>query len=200
MRKTLSIATKVSFETRARLERMRVKFGFKSVYEIIQFAIASLLRVADPEGDAPDDRDARVVQLSEMFADLDDYTRGEGQKRKLSAVVMVFERTHGKDARRLRVMPDGGYRVKPGWDAALSGIFADVSPVLSRNFRELCELTCERPAVALMHAVNSALDTAREIADDEEIAGDFREMSDAESPAYGERTRRTVGHSVNEDA
>lgn len=51
-----------------RAEAIRVKFGFKSVYEISQYLWGCFLRVADPEHEENDD--PVPEEIAAMFSDL----------------------------------------------------------------------------------------------------------------------------------
>lgn len=71
--KTISMQTKVTPETHARMEKLVHMGGFDSSYELLQYLITVFLRYADPEGEGAEVRteDNEMARWAEMFADWD---------------------------------------------------------------------------------------------------------------------------------
>lgn len=61
------VVTRLSLDNWGRVEEIRDKYGFKSVYEINQYLWACFLRVADPEHEENDD--PVPDEIADMFHD-----------------------------------------------------------------------------------------------------------------------------------
>lgn len=66
----IDIMSKVSPEAYARLNRIKERYGFASVYEIMQYLVSSFLRVADAENENTEDM-AQPVEIARLFQDLE---------------------------------------------------------------------------------------------------------------------------------
>lgn len=67
------VDTRVSLETYRRLNEVKNKYKFKSVYDILQSLIHCFLRYADPDND-PQKEDPLPKDIEDMF---DDMSEGE---------------------------------------------------------------------------------------------------------------------------
>ena len=65
---TKKVYSRVTPETFARLNEIKEKYGFSSVYEIVQSLIHSFLRVADPKNDPQ--TEPVPYEIEQMFSDL----------------------------------------------------------------------------------------------------------------------------------
>lgn len=70
---TKKIGSRVSLETYKRLDEIKEKYGFSSVYEIIQGLIHCFLRVADPEVDQQSE--PVPYDIEQMFAEMSEAER-----------------------------------------------------------------------------------------------------------------------------
>lgn len=64
--KWISIQSKVSANTAARLDKIVEKFGFASRYELMQYILSAFLKVADPEGE-PTEQSKELIEFAKMF-------------------------------------------------------------------------------------------------------------------------------------
>ena len=67
---TKKVYTRVSPETYRRLDEIKNKYGFKSIYEIVQILIHCFLRTTDPQNDpqidpVPYDIETMFMEMSE---------------------------------------------------------------------------------------------------------------------------------------
>jgi len=65
---TMKVYSRVTPETYRRLDDVKGKYGFRSVYEIIQSLVHCFLRVADPEQDVQ--IEPVPYEIEQMFSDL----------------------------------------------------------------------------------------------------------------------------------
>lgn len=70
---TRKVYSRVTPETYRRLDEIKAKYGFSSVYEIIQGLIHCFLRVADPEIDQQSE--PVPYDIEQMFADMSEAER-----------------------------------------------------------------------------------------------------------------------------
>lgn len=92
---TKKVYSRVTPDTYKRLNEVREKYGFSSVYEIMQSLIHCFLRVADPE------RDQQIepvpYEIEQMFADLSDaekHVEFEKPKRGVSKTLNNEPKPH----------------------------------------------------------------------------------------------------------
>lgn len=104
--------TKVSPATAERLDRIKERGGFRSRYEVVQAAVALMLKYADAEGEPLDpDEVEQVRSLRELFGSLtsvrDSLARVKpngGKKIEPSALVAFY----GKECLMLRTLDSSG--------------------------------------------------------------------------------------------
>lgn len=104
--------TKVSPATAERLDRIKERGGFRSRYEVVQAAVALMLKYADAEGEPLDpDEVEQVRSLQELFGSLtsvrDSLARVKpngGKKIEPSALVAFY----GKECLMLRTLDSSG--------------------------------------------------------------------------------------------
>lgn len=104
--------TKVSSATAERLDRIKERGGFRSRYEVVQAAVALMLKYADAEGEPLDpDEVEQVRSLQELFGSLtsvrDSLARVKpngGKKIEPSALVAFY----GKECLMLRTLDSSG--------------------------------------------------------------------------------------------
>lgn len=59
------VVVRISPDAWKRLDEIKEKYGFKSIYEIMQYLVGAFLRVADPEHEEPGD--PVPDEIAEMF-------------------------------------------------------------------------------------------------------------------------------------
>lgn len=72
------IDTYASKEDVARLKSICAKYGFKSIYQLLQYLVHCFLRVADPVNDPIDT--PLSIEIKEMFTDNADWEKHEHSK------------------------------------------------------------------------------------------------------------------------
>lgn len=71
-----------------RLCMIKEKYGFRSVYEILNYLVRSFLRVADPDNDTlADPLPVEIEEMFEGFADTESRYKGEKPKRRCNATI-----------------------------------------------------------------------------------------------------------------
>lgn len=202
-KRTVNVTAKVTPETRRRLERIRDRYGFRSVYEIVQYLLSAFLREADPEGEAEAARgDATSEALWEAARLFEGFEARRTrlvtaapesppalQLRELVAVFDVAGRRR-RQVRRLTAREDGGFTCHTGEADALSGLLHRLRPAAAALLGELSRTEGLEPADALYGALSAALIEARAREHEREVEGEFQRLQEAEAPRYGERTRR----------
>ena len=82
---TKKVYSRVTPETYKRLDEIKSRYGFSSIYEIVQSLIHCFLRVVDP--DADQQTDPVPYDIEQMFTDLSEaekHVEFEKPKRKAS--------------------------------------------------------------------------------------------------------------------
>nr|DAR52335.1 MAG TPA: protein of unknown function (DUF5388) [Caudoviricetes sp.]DAS72761.1 MAG TPA: protein of unknown function (DUF5388) [Caudoviricetes sp.] len=82
---TKKVYSRVTPETYQRLNTIKAKYGFNSVYEIIQSLIHCFLRVADPASDAQTEPIPYDIEMMfEEMSEAEKHVEFEKPKRKIS--------------------------------------------------------------------------------------------------------------------
>ena len=204
--KMVNLAVKVPQVAKERLERVRERCGFASVYDVLQTIVYAFLRAADPAGEAAplteaDERLAAFMRSFEGFSDARRPGRSRDAAMALRCVVGIYDVAgrRRREARTLRVGEDGGHRSVVGTPEAVTRVLRELVPQLWAASVELGTLLHLDPLMATMRAVRETLDYEREAANDMDMGEELAELSDAGAPAYGERTRRVKHKSVNDE-
>lgn len=130
MGKYINIMTKVSPATAERLDRIKERGGFRSKYEVVQAAVALMLKYADAEGEPLDpDEVEQVRSLQELFGSL----------------------TAVRDS-LARVKPNGGKKIEPSALVAFYGkeclmlkaLDAEGNSSTTTNVRDVLELVMSK--------------------------------------------------------
>lgn len=205
-KKMVNLAVKVPQAAKERLERVRARGGFSSVYDVLQSIIFAFLRAADPEGEAtpPTEADERLAAFMRSFEGFSDARRPwrlRDAAMALRCVVGIYDVAgrRRREARTLRVGEDGGHRCVVGTPEAVSRVLRELVPQLWAASVELGALLHLDPLMATMRAVRETLDYEREAANDMDMGEELSELSDACAPLYGERARRVKYKSVNDE-
>lgn len=204
--KMVNLAVKVPQVAKERLERVRERGGFSSVYDVLQSIVFAFLRVADPAGETapPTEADERLAAFMRSFESFT-VARRLGRQRDaamaLRCVVGIYDVAgrRRREARTLRVGEDGGHRCVVGTPEAVSRVLRELVPQLWAASVELGALLHLDPLMATMRAVRETLDYEREAANDTDMGEELAELSDACAPLYGERARRVKYKSVNDE-
>lgn len=206
MAKMVNLAVKVPQAAKERLDRVRERCGFASVYDILQTIVFAFLRAADPDGEAAplteaDERLAAFMRVFEEFPEPRRPGRPRDAAMSLRCVVGIYDVAgrRRREARTLRVGEDGGHRCVVGTPEAVSRVLRELVPQLWAASVELGTLLHLDPLMATMRAVRETLDYERDAANDEDMDEELAELSDAGAPIYGERARRVKHKSVNNE-
>lgn len=97
--KKQKIDTYVSVEDVSRLRLICEKYGFNSIYQLLQYLVHCFLRVADPVNDPIDE--PMPIEIEEMFTD-----NAEWEKRKYSKVSHTGMNIRQKPDQRKIKTPD----------------------------------------------------------------------------------------------
>lgn len=202
-KRTVNVTAKVSLETKRRLERIRDRYGFRSIYEIVQYLLSAFLRQADAEGeDLASQTDARTASLWEAARLFEGFENRRSRlvttapspppERRLREVVALFDvagrRRH--EVRRLTAREDGGFTCRTDAASALAALLRHLSPSAWNSLDTLARLAGTEPLRAMEAALRHAAAEAAEAAATRDVQAEFRAMEQAEAPRYGERTRR----------
>lgn len=205
--KMVNLAVKVPQAAKERLDRVRERCGFASVYDILQTIVFAFLRAADPDGEAAplteaDERLTAFMRVFEEFPELRRPGRHPGASMALRCAVGIYDVAgrRRREARTVRIGEDGGHRCVVGTPEAVSRVLRELVPQLWAASMELGALLHLDPLMAMMRAVRETLDYEREAANDTDMGEVLAALSDAGAPEYGERTRRVKKRSVNDEA
>lgn len=186
-----------------RLERVREKFGFSSIYEILQTLLSAFLRYSDPGGEPYAALDQSVVHLAHIFEGLEnDLTRsalcrpGHFAELRLESILAIYH-VSGKQKRSVRayhVKSDGTVTSSVNEGDALMRLLCAVSPAAHRLARKAMRSNGFSSLVELLSKLPEQEGILGEIRDE------FSEFSQAELPRYGERARRVKSKSMNDEA
>ena len=204
--KMVNLAVKVPQAAKERLDRVRERGGFSSVYDVLQTIVFAFLRSADPDGEAAplteaDERLAAFMRVFEEFPGLRSPGRPREAAMALRCVVGIYDVAgrRRREARTLRVGEDGGHRCVVGTPEAVSRVLRELVPQLWAASVELGALLHLDPLMATMRSVRETLDYEREAANDKDMGEELAALSDAGAPEYGERTRRVKHKSANDE-
>ena len=202
-KRTVNVTAKVSLETKRRLERIRDRYGFRSIYEIVQYLLSAFLRQADAEGeDLASQTDARTASLWEAARLFEGFENRRSRlvttapspppERRLREVVALFDvagrRRH--EVRRLTAREDGGFTCRTDAASALAALLRHLSPSAWNSLDTLARLAGTEPLRAMEAALRHAAAEAAEAAATRDVQAEFRAMEQAEM--YGHSLQREV--------
>lgn len=79
------VVVRISPDAWERLNEIKEKYGFKSIYEIMQYLVGAFLRVADPEHEETDDPvPDEIAEMFGGFAQAEKHFEYVKPKRKLN--------------------------------------------------------------------------------------------------------------------
>ncbi|MBO7285670.1 MAG: hypothetical protein J6U69_03645 [Alistipes sp.] len=112
MGKYINIMAKVSPATADRLERVRLASGFRSKYEVVQAAVALMLRWADPgTEDMSPDEEEKVESMRELFGSVESMrelvasVKPNGGRKVSPSLLVAF---YGKECLMLKTLDVDG--------------------------------------------------------------------------------------------
>lgn len=203
----INVMSKISPTAAERLEKIRMRAGFKSKYEILQYLIAAFLKHADPGGE-PDRTDTLSPELARMFEDYEDagmrtFARPDGdmQRGRLAYVMAFFEhRSKGPHMRLVKVLDSqANISTSTNSHTAVEVALGELFPEQTRKLRAI-QRQLRLPT--LLEAIDVACDCfgARRVdAITEETEAEFAGLADADPRRVelGEENRYKRARSYN---
>ena len=187
MGRYVNIMAKVSPECAARIERVAKTGGFRSKYEVLQAAVALILKYADPGGETTEPAEVEQAEaLREMFGSIANVrfalasVKPNGGKRIEPSEIVAF---YGKEALMLRVNDvNGNMSTSSNHRDILEVALAKTLP--DTSLAHLRRLKSAGGYPTLLAALMDALRLAQAVADNaeqgEEIENMFREAGDSD--------------------
>ena len=187
MGRYVNIMAKVSPECAARIERVAKAGGFKSKYEVLQAAVALILKYADPGGEPAEYADLeRTEELRELFGPIVNVrfalasVKPNGGKRVEPSEMIAF---YGKETLMLRVQDVGGnISTTTNHRDVLEVVLAKTLPEISLGHLRRLKQAGGYPTLlaALMDALRLAQSVADAASQGKEIEDMFREAGDGD--------------------
>lgn len=88
MKRFRHIKSRVTYADFDRLNAIKEKYGFKSVYEILNYLVHCFLRVADPDNDPiTEPLPAEIEEMFSGFTDAEGRYKGEKPKRRCNTTI-----------------------------------------------------------------------------------------------------------------
>lgn len=187
MGKYVNIMAKVSPECAARLDRVAKAGMFRSKYEVVQAAVALMLKWADPSGEAQEPAELeQAAALREMFGEIADVrhrlsaVKPNGGKRIEPSEMIAF---YGKEALMLRVQDaSGNICTTTNQRDILELVLAKALPDTTLAHLRKMKQTGGYPTLlaALMDALRLAGTMADSIAQRDEVKDMFRQAGEGD--------------------
>lgn len=190
--KWISIQSKVSPNTAARIDKIVEQFGFASRYEVMQYILSAFLKVADPEGE-PTEECQELIEFAKMFEGFENSktriitTAPSGNKAlRLTDSINIYSMIGkaGYICKRIEVRGDE-YTTSGNVDKALNVLLKKLHPRLHKELEDIGETMEEHSMRRILEELIIMAHTPAP-----EISEDFAELDG--SIEYGRVPKRSV--------
>lgn len=190
--KWISIQSKVSPNTAARLDRIVAQFGFASRYEVMQYILSAFLKIADPEGE-PTEQSKELIEFAKMFEGFENSktriitTAPSGNKAlKLTDSINIYSMIGraGYVCKRIEIRGEE-CTTSGNVDKALSVVLKKLHPRIYKELTTIGETMAEHSMMKILEELIAIAHTPAP-----EISEDFSELDG--SIEYGRVPKRSV--------